>query len=174
MRQLMPIHEWAKQEHLAEATVRRLIATDPDFPVVDIAESGNRPRSRIVTRDVPRWGRKQRIRRRLAGRTLRVIQAGEREVVPSRVPRPWVPVSFDEYCTAAMAYARYRETDGRWYADIPPCGDVAGGGDTRAQAAIACRAALATWIRVTALGGSAGLPALDGLRLPAEAMAHAD
>jgi hypothetical protein len=57
---LLTVAAFARQEHLSPHTVRRLIATDPEFPVVDISQSGTRPRYRVVTELIPAWARARR------------------------------------------------------------------------------------------------------------------
>ena len=52
---LLTVRAFAREYHMGQATVRRLIATDAAFPAVDIAESGHRPRYRIATAMLPAW-----------------------------------------------------------------------------------------------------------------------
>jgi len=40
---------------MGQATVRRLIMTDPAFPAVNVAEGCSRPRYRIATAMLPAW-----------------------------------------------------------------------------------------------------------------------
>lgn len=52
---LLTIRAFAAEYHLGQATVRRLIETDPAFPAVDVAATGTRPRYRIATAMLPAW-----------------------------------------------------------------------------------------------------------------------
>lgn len=52
---LMTVAEFCRKYHFGQATVRRLIATDPVFPAKNVADDGQRPRYRIYTSGLPAW-----------------------------------------------------------------------------------------------------------------------
>ncbi len=52
---LLSVRAFAAEYHMGQATVRRLIARDPDFPWINVAQTGHRPRYRIATAMLPAW-----------------------------------------------------------------------------------------------------------------------
>jgi len=52
---LLTVRAFCREYHMGQATVRRLIATDPTFPAVNVADEGQRPRYRVSTANLPTW-----------------------------------------------------------------------------------------------------------------------